>query len=147
VDIEGVGDLPVILARCCGPVRPQPIGGNLTLARGVTIHRTECASFQRMLREQPERQLKVEWSGGAEVRLPATITIGAYDRRGLLRDITDLIAEQRLSIAGVSSTTDPADRIARIDVRLAVQDADELARLLQRLRAIPNVFEARRLVG
>jgi len=76
--------------------------------------------------------------------LPATISIGAYDRRGLLRDITDLISEQRLSIEGVSSHTDPADRIARISVRLAVQDADELARLLQRLRTIPNVFEARR---
>jgi len=144
VDIEGVGDLPVILARCCAPVRPQPIGGYLTLARGVTIHRLECVSLARMLREHPDRQLKVDWSGGEEVRVPATISIGAYDRRGLLRDITDLIAEQRLSIEGVSSHTDPADRIARIDVRLAVQDADELARLLQRLRAIPNVFEARR---
>ncbi len=82
VDIEGVGDLPVILARCCGPVRPQPIGGYLTLARGVTIHRVDCPSFQRMLREQADRQLKVEWSGGTEVRLPATIAIGAYDRRG-----------------------------------------------------------------
>jgi GTP pyrophosphokinase len=147
VDIEGVGDLPVILARCCAPVRPQPIGGYLTLARGVTIHRTDCASFQRMLRAQPERQLKVEWAGGELQALPTTIAIGAYDRRGLLRDITDLIAEQRLSIEGVTSHTDPADRIARIDVRLAVKDATELARLLQRLRAIPNVFEARRATG
>jgi GTP pyrophosphokinase len=100
-----------------------------------------------MLREQPDRQLKVEWTGGDAPRLPATLAIAAYDRRGLLRDITDLIAEQRLSIEGVSSHTDPADRIARIEVRLTVQDADELARLLQKLRAIPNVFEARRVVA
>jgi GTP pyrophosphokinase len=144
VDIEGVGDLPVILARCCGPVRPQAIGGYLTLARGVTIHRADCASFMRMLRAQPERRLKVDWATGATVRLPATVAIEAYDRRGLLRDITDLIAEQRLSIEGVSSDTDPADRIARINVRLTVQDADELSRLLQRLRTIPNVYQARR---
>jgi GTP pyrophosphokinase len=147
VDIDGVGDLPVILARCCDPVRPQPIGGYLTLARGVTIHRTDCPSFQRMLRAQPERRLNVEWAGGEVQRLPATISIGAYDRRGLLRDITDLIAAERLSIEGVTSATDPADRIARISVRLAVQDADELARLLLRLRQIPNVFEARRATG
>jgi GTP pyrophosphokinase len=147
VDIEGVGDLPVILARCCAPVRPQPIGGYLTLARGVTVHRMDCASFQRMLRAQPERRLDVDWAGGEQQRLPVTISIGAYDRRGLLRDITDLIAAERLSIEGVESATDPADRIARISVRLAVQDANELARLLQKLRRIPNVFESRRTAG
>ncbi|MET0291818.1 MAG: TGS domain-containing protein, partial [Steroidobacteraceae bacterium] len=144
VDIEGVGDLPVILAQCCAPVRPQPIVGYLTLARGVTIHRVDCTSFARMLGEQPERRLNVEWASGNVGSLPITVALSAYDRRGLLRDITDLIAEEHLSIEGVSSNTDPDDRIASIEVRLTVPDMGGLTRLLQRLRQIPNVFEVRR---
>jgi GTP pyrophosphokinase len=145
VAIEGVGDLPVTLARCCAPVRPEPITGYVTLGRGVTIHAASCAGVARMQRLQPDRALRVEWAGNRDDLLPVEIAIEAFDRRGLLRDVTDLIAAQRLSIEGVSSATDPADRIARIALRLGVRDLDELNRLLQRLKRIPNVLVARRL--
>ena len=144
VDIEGVGDLPITLARCCGPMRPQPIAGYLTLGRGVTIHRAECASLMRMLKAKPERQLNVEWSTGQQDLLAVKISIEAFDRRGLLRDISDLIAEERLSIEGVSSDTDPVDRVARFEVRLGVPDNAALTRLTKRLARIPNVFKVRR---
>lgn len=144
VDIEGVGDLPITLARCCGPMRPQPIAGYLTLGRGVTIHRAGCPSLARMLKAKPERLLQVEWASGREDLLAVKIAIEAFDRRGLLRDISDLIAEQRLSIEGVSSDTDPADRIARFVVRLGVPDNGALTRLIKRLERIPNVFKVRR---
>src|SRR5438874_11887938 len=68
VEIEGVGDLPTTLARCCAPLRPQPINGYVTLGRGVTVHRSDCAGFQPMSALQPDRVLMVEWSsaeGGA----------------------------------------------------------------------------------
>jgi GTP pyrophosphokinase len=144
VDIEGVGDLPITLARCCGPVRPQPIAGYLTLGRGVTIHRAGCPGLARMLKAKPERELKVEWSTGQQDLLAVKIAIEAFDRRGLLRDISDLIAEERLSIEGVSSDTDPNDRIARFEVRLGVPDNAALTRLTKRLARIPNVFKVRR---
>ena len=72
-------------------------------------------------------------------------TIEAFDRRGLLRDISDLIAEEHLSIEGVTSHTDPRDRIARFEVRLTVHDASELSRLQRRLARIPNVVAVKRL--
>jgi GTP pyrophosphokinase len=144
VEIEGVGDLPITLARCCAPVRPQPIAGYVTLGRGVTIHRADCASLARMARARGDRRLKVDWSTGDVERLPAKILIEAFDRRGLLRDISDLIAEEHLSIEGVNSDTDPRDRIARFQVRVGVRDLDELQRLMRRLRKIPNVFKVRR---
>jgi GTP pyrophosphokinase len=144
VDIEGVGDLPITLARCCGPMRPQPIAGYLTLGRGVTIHRAGCTGLARMLKAKPERELKVEWSTGQQDLLAVKIAIEAFDRRGLLRDISDLIAEERLSIEGVSSDTDPNDRIARFEVRLGVADTAALTRLTKRLARIPNVFKVRR---
>jgi GTP pyrophosphokinase len=144
VDIEGVGDLPVTLARCCTPMRPQPIRGYLTLGRGVTIHRANCAALARMLKQKPQRHLQVEWVDGVDTRLPARIRIEAYDRRGLLRDLSDAIAEERISIEGVTSHTDPRDHLAHFEVRLTVRDASELARLQRRLGRIPNVLKVRR---
>jgi GTP pyrophosphokinase len=144
VEIDGVGDLPITLARCCAPMRPQPIRGYLTLGRGVTIHRAECLGLARMVKQKPQRLLQVEWIEGESARIGASLTIEAFDRRGLLRDITDLIAEEHLSIEGVSSDTDPKDRIARVEVRLTVHDAGELARLQRRLARVPNVIKVKR---
>jgi len=144
VEIDGVGDLPITLARCCAPMRPQPIRGYLTLGRGVTIHRAECLGLARMVKQKPQRLLQVEWTEGDSAKIGASLTIEAFDRRGLLRDITDLIAEEHLSIEGVSSDTDPRDRIARVEVRLTVRDAGELARLQRRLSRVPNVMKVKR---
>jgi GTP pyrophosphokinase len=144
VAIDGVGDLPITLARCCAPVRPQPIRGYLTLGRGVTIHKADCPGLAHMLRQKPQRQLQVEWTERDDVRLPARMQIEAFDRRGLLRDISDLIAEEHLSIEGVTSHTDPDNKIATFEVRLAVKDVSELARLQRRLARIPNVYKVRR---
>ena len=145
VEIEGVGDLPITLARCCAPMRPQPIRGYLTLGRGVTIHQADCAGLARMVKQKPQRLLEVDWSDAPDsARIAARVLIEAFDRRGLLRDISDLIAEEKLSIEGVSSDTDPKDRIARFEVRLSVKDVSELTRVQRRLARIPNVYKVRR---
>ncbi|HUG72516.1 MAG TPA: HD domain-containing protein [Steroidobacteraceae bacterium] len=145
VQIDGVGDLPITLARCCAPMRPQPIRGYLTLGRGVTIHQAGCPGLARMVKQKPQRLLEVDWSDAANsARIAARVLIEAFDRRGLLRDISDTIAEEHLSIEGVSSNTDPNDRIARFEVRVSVRDAGELSRLQRRLARIPNVYKVRR---
>jgi GTP pyrophosphokinase len=145
VQIDGVGDLPITLARCCAPMRPQPIRGYLTLGRGVTIHQADCQGLARMVKQKPQRLLEVDWSDAADsARIAARVLIEAFDRRGLLRDISDTIAEEHLSIDGVSSHTDPNDRIARFEVRVSVREVSELARLQRRLARIPNVYKVRR---
>ena len=145
VAIDGVGDLPVTLARCCGPVPPEPISGYLTLARGVTVHRRQCPSLLRMRAQNPERVLEVEWNSATESRLPVQIRVEALDRRGLIRDVSDVMALEQLSIDALTSNTDARDRIATIVMRTAVRDSDQLGRVLQRLSAVPNVLSAQRL--
>ncbi|HEY6452509.1 MAG TPA: bifunctional (p)ppGpp synthetase/guanosine-3',5'-bis(diphosphate) 3'-pyrophosphohydrolase [Steroidobacteraceae bacterium] len=145
VAIEGVGDLPITMARCCSPVPPEPIAAYLTLGRGVTIHRERCASLLRMRARKPERVLGVEWTLDADSLLPVRIRVEAFDRRGLLRDVSDVMALEKLSIQGVNSDTDPNDRIATIVMRTAVRDHEQLSRVLQRLSAVPNVLRAQRL--
>ena len=145
VAIEGVGDLPITIARCCGPVPPDPIAGYVTLGRGVTIHRERCPNLLRMQAVNPRRVLRVEWNLDTDSLLPVRIRVEALDRRGLLRDVSDVMALERLSIDGVNSDTDPNDRIATIVMRTAVRDSEQLGRVLQRLGAVPNVLRALRL--
>ncbi|MCC7463283.1 MAG: bifunctional (p)ppGpp synthetase/guanosine-3',5'-bis(diphosphate) 3'-pyrophosphohydrolase [Gammaproteobacteria bacterium] len=145
VDIEGVGDLPTTMARCCGPVPPEPIAGYLTVGRGVTIHRAGCASLARMRTRQAHRVLRVEWNLGSDLLLPVQIRIEAFDRRGLLRDVSDVMAMERLSIEGVNSNTDPRDRIATIVMRTAVRDTEQLRQVLQRLGDVANVLKVERI--
>jgi len=144
VQIEGVGDLPTTLARCCAPLRPQPISGYVTLGRGVTVHRSDCASLRRMSALKPERVLKVEWSSADSAALNVELSISAYDRRGLLRDLTDVLALERLSIDALTSSIDHDSGIAYFAVSVAVNDLEQFARVLRRLAGVPNVIEARR---
>ncbi len=142
VDIEGVGDMPTTMARCCAPVPPEPIAGYLTLGRGVTVHLAACKSLRRMRALHPKRVLQVEWNLDAEQLMPVQIRVEAFDRRGLLRDVSDVMAQERLSIEGVQSSTDPADRVATIHMRTAVRDAAQLRQVLKRLGAVSNVLRA-----
>ncbi|HUL18382.1 MAG TPA: bifunctional (p)ppGpp synthetase/guanosine-3',5'-bis(diphosphate) 3'-pyrophosphohydrolase [Steroidobacteraceae bacterium] len=145
VQIEGVGDLPITLARCCAPLRPQPITGYVTLGRGVTVHRSDCASLARMGALKPERLLKVEWANAADQDgLNVVLAISAYDRRGLLRDLTEVLALERLSIDAASTRTDHDTGLAHFALTVAVRDLEQLARVLRRLSAVANVIEARR---
>ena len=142
VDIEGVGDMPTTMARCCAPVPPEAIAGYLTLGRGVTVHRAACRSLLRMSALHPERLLRVDWNRGAEQLMPVQIRVEAYDRRGLLRDVSDVMAQERLSIEGVNSNTDPADRVATIVMRTAVRDATQLRQVLKKLAGVNSVLRA-----
>ncbi len=145
VEIEGVGDLPITLARCCAPIRPQPIVGYATVGRGVTIHRRDCPSFARMQSVKPQRILQVDWTqGDSEDLLAVQLAVAAYDRRGLVRDLTDLITQERLSIEEMSTTTDHDAGTAHVAVRLAVRDLDQLARLTKRFKEVPNVLTVQR---
>jgi GTP pyrophosphokinase len=144
VEIEGVGDLPVTLARCCAPLRPQAIVGYVTQGRGVTVHRRDCAGLARMGALKPERMLQVQWASADTGALQVELLVSAYDRRGLLRDLSDVLAVERLSIEAATTRTDHDTGLAHFSLTVAVTDLAQLARVLQRLTAVPNVIEARR---
>ena len=144
VEVEGVGNLPITLARCCAPLPPQPIVGYVTVGRGVTIHRGNCPSVVRMREVKPERVLQVEWASSDAAGLTAEIAVTAYDRRGLVRDLTDVLASEQLSIDAMSTTTDHDAGTAYVRLTVVVSNLEQLARVLRRLGAVPNVIQARR---
>jgi GTP pyrophosphokinase len=143
VILGGVEDLPASFARCCAPVKPEPIAGYATVGRGVTIHRADCAGLRRMSAAKPDRLIAATWADAAQPT-PVTLTIVAIDRQGLVRDIGDLLASEKMSIEMMHTTTDRTQSTATIDVRLGVDDAQHLGRLLQRLRKVTSVLTVRR---
>ncbi|MBB6092227.1 GTP pyrophosphokinase [Povalibacter uvarum] len=144
ITIEGVGDLLSHFARCCGPVPPESIMGYITLGRGVSIHRQDCVSLKRLQQEHPERLIAVEWGSGSDRSFPVEINVRAFDRRGLVRDITGVLADSKINIQGMNTVTDEADGIADINLRITVQDLEELSRVLGRVQGLPNILSARR---
>jgi GTP pyrophosphokinase len=143
--VDGVGDLLSTIARCCRPVPPEDIAGYITLGRGVSIHRADCPNLLRMKASQPQRVLAVDWGKASPERtFPAAITVTAYDRRGLVRDISSVLADERISIEAMNTVTDSSENMAHIDLTVTVHGLDELSRLLSRIGGLPNVLSARR---
>ncbi len=144
VMIEGVGDLLSSFARCCGPVPPETIGGYITLGRGVSIHRDQCANFRRLVHEHPERIIAVEWGSAGEHSFAIEVNIRAFDRRGLVRDISAVLADSHINIHSMNTETNERDGVADINLRITVRDLEELSRLLTRVQGLPNVLSVRR---
>ena len=141
--VQGVGNLLVQLARCCQPVPGEAIAGYLTRGRGVTVHRANCASLLRLAAASPQRVLPVEWGmagGGYEV----DVQIRALDRKGLLKDITTLIAQEDANVTGIQSDNVRGSGQVVLRLRLRVADYGQLSTLLGKLDALPGVEEARR---
>ena len=141
--VQGVGNLLVQIARCCQPVPGEPIAGYLTRGRGVSVHRADCAALLRLAASNPQRLLPVEWGvagGGYEV----DVQIKALDRKGLLKDITTLIAQEDANVTDIQSENARATGRALLRLRLRVADYGQLSTLLGKLDALPGVEEARR---
>ena len=141
--VQGVGNLLVQLARCCQPVPGEPITGYLTRGRGVSVHRIGCATFERLSSAQPQRVLPVEWGragGGYEIDVEVT----AIDRKWLLKDVTNVIAQSNTHVGSIRSDTERGGTRMRLTMRLRVGDYGQLSTLLGKLAALPGVERAQR---
>lgn len=140
--VVGVDNLLVQTARCCRPVPGEPIAGYLTRMRGVTVHRRDCAAFLRLSSGQPQRVLPVEW-GGVAGGHESDILVEAIDRKHLLKDISNLIAQEDVHVLSIQSDQRALSRV-QLRLRLRVGDYGQLARLLGKLDSLPGVVQARR---
>ncbi|GAB2565251.1 bifunctional (p)ppGpp synthetase/guanosine-3',5'-bis(diphosphate) 3'-pyrophosphohydrolase [Dyella jejuensis] len=145
ISIEGVGNLLTVLARCCQPLPGDPVRGFITRTKGVSVHRANCASLARLARRDPERVIDVSWGQAAAQAYEVTIQLNGYDRKGLQKDVVSVISNANIGIIASSSRLFP--RTAEVEMRytLRVRDFEQLSTLLDRLAALPNVVEARRV--
>jgi GTP pyrophosphokinase len=144
--VLGVGNLLTNPARCCRPVPNDPIVGYITRGRGVTIHRQDCANVLRLKEEDRDRLIDVEWGTSPDQVFPVDIRIQAYDRPGLLRDVTAVMANERINVMGVNTRTNKKDMIARMELQVEVTDIGQLSSILNKIGQLPNVLEVNRKV-
>ncbi len=142
--IEGVGNLLTQIASCCNPVPGDAITGYITLGRGVSIHRQDCANILQLQADEPQRIIKVEWGNKPQSFYSVDIIIEAYDRYGLLRDITALLDNERINISAMQTLSDKRKNTVDMLVTVEIRSIDELSRILTRLNQLPNIASARR---
>jgi GTP pyrophosphokinase len=144
IEVQGIGDLLSTYARCCKPVPPEPIAGYITVGRGVSIHAQSCANLGRLSVRSPARVLAVAWGNLASREFPAEIEVQAFDRRGLVRDVSAALADEKISIQGMNTVTDKRDNVAHMQIRISITGLPQLSLVLARIAQLPNVISARR---
>ncbi len=142
INVVGVEDVLVRLAKCCTPVPGDPIVGYISLGRGITIHREDCPNAKALMRN-PERFTPVEWEGGGAQSFRVQVAVDSWDRQRLLEDVARTFAEHGANIVAYGGTVE--DQMARNWYVAEVGDVKALRALLTALRNVEGVFDAYRV--
>ena len=140
ISVLGLSGVLTNMARCCNPAPGDPIIGYITRGRGATIHRQDCPNVLRV--KDRERVVQVSW-GKAKRTYPVSVRIRAYDRDGLMRDVSTLVTNEGINMSSIQVAT--KNSLAIFDLVMGINNVTQLSRVLNRLEALPNVLEARRL--
>lgn len=143
--VEGVGNLMTHIARCCQPIPGDSIQGFITMGRGVSIHREDCEQLKELSRRNPERLIDAVWGENYSGGYGLTIRIISNDRSGLLRDITTVLANEKINVMGVRSRSNLREQTAEIDMELEIYNINAFNRALAKLSQLNDVISAKRL--
>jgi GTP pyrophosphokinase len=144
VRVKGVGDLLVRFTKCCHPIPGDPIVGFITRGKGVTVHLQSCSTV--LNEREVSRLIDVEWEAEPEQTYPIAIRVEAYDRTGLLNDITQVMAENKVNIVAASVSVNP-DHTALVAATLQVSSVAQLARVMSRIEQLKDVISVQRDLG
>ncbi|MGB1905978.1 MAG: GTP diphosphokinase [Spongiibacter sp.] len=145
VRISGVGNLLTHFARCCKPLPGEAIAGYITVGRGVSVHRQDCNKLLQLQSVEPQRIITVDWAEAQVDTYPVDIQLEAYDRQGLLRDITQQLATEKVNVISMNTVTDTSNHTATMKIRLEISDLAALSELMNRLNGLPNVVAVKRI--
>jgi GTP pyrophosphokinase len=143
--VVGVDSLLTQLARCCKPAPPDVISGFVTRGKGVSIHRQDCSNFRELAARHGERVIEVRWgeNKGANASVyPVDVAVEAFDRQGLLRDISEVFAKEKMNVIGVQ--TQSVKGTAWMTFTVEIGDAVSLSKVLGTVRGVKGVRAARR---
>jgi len=143
IRISGVGNLLTRTASCCQPVPGDDVVGYITRGRGITVHRRDCHNILRLGEDERDRLIEVEWGDDERAsRWNVDITVHAFDRPGLLRDATNVLAEDDVNVISADVADGAEPPRVRLSIRVQIRDMAQLNRSLQRLTQLPNVLDA-----
>jgi GTP pyrophosphokinase len=145
ITVSGVGNLLTHMAKCCSPVPGDMILGFITQGRGISVHRQDCEQLANSLNQQPERIVELQWGLDDKQNYQASVLIIASDRQGLFRDISTIIANEKVSIVGIDSHSDSAKQTMSMKIKVEVTSSELLTRVLDKVRQLDDVVEVKRL--
>lgn len=145
VIIAGVDNLVSHMARCCKPIPGDEIIGYITLGEGIAIHRQDCINILQISDDKKARLIAVEWGNKVSNNYSVDIAIKAYNRRGLVRDISAVVAAEDVDIINMESFTDKDNNKADFKIKIEVPSLDILGRVLAKIQQIPNIIDVYRV--
>lgn len=143
--VQGVGNLMTNIARCCQPIPGDEIIGFITQGRGISIHRNDCEQLKELQSQHPERVVEAVWGENNASGYQLTLRVVANDRSGLLRDITTILANEKINVTEFSSRANRKQQTATMDMALKIYNIDTLSRALAKISQLPDIIEAKRL--
>ena len=145
VVIEGLDNIMTHIAGCCRPIPGEPIIGYITHNRGVSVHSRACSELLRLHEEEPQRVIDVSWQHTIDAVQAVNIAVKSWDRTGLLRDISNVLANEHVNVTGVNTQSNKQDGTAQMQITVEVKTLEQLGRVLAKIEQQPNVITARRV--
>jgi len=139
IQVRGVGNLLTQVAPCCQPVPPDIILGFITRGKGVTIHRADCSNILNLREREQNRLVEVDWGDDDTSRYQVEIQIRAFDRHGLLRDVSTALSTLNVDVVSVNTLSDPDQQTVDMKIGLHVSNTGELATVMDKIRQLRNV--------
>ncbi len=145
VSIHGVGNLLTQFARCCKPVPGDAIVGFITINSGITIHKRSCSNILALPEEKHQRLIEVEWGQQGGSVYPVEVSVTAYQRTGLMQDISTILANLKVNLLNINSNTNKDEQLVYTLLTMEIHSVDELVAIIEKLSQLPNVQEVRRI--
>lgn len=143
VTIQGVGNLLTHFAQCCLPAPGDSIIGYITKGKGVTVHRRDCSNIIQLSHNKQKRLVDVSWGEQAEA-YAVDIHIQAFDRKNLLRDITQVLSNAQINILSSFTQTNPDDRLVNMAMKIEVSSTAELSLIMDKISQLHNILKVKR---
>ncbi len=144
LSILGVTDLMTNLAKCCQPVPGDKALGFVTRGDGITIHRDSCPNIMYQQNTAAERVVEVTWGVDKEYTYPMTVQLHAFDRKGLLKDVSSVFADEKVNVLEMKTKTHTEDQSVHMEVLVEVLGLEVMSKLLAKLDQLPNVLSVKR---
>ncbi len=145
VSVHGVGNLMTQFAQCCKPVPGDSIIGFITLNSGISIHKRSCSNILALPEEKRPRLIEVEWGHQNGSVYPVEITMTAYQRTGLMQDISTILANLKVNLLNINSNTNQAEQMVYTRLTMEIHSVDELVLIIDKLSQLPNVQDVKRI--
>jgi len=144
VRVRGVGNLLTSLAGCCKPVPGDDIIGYITRGQGVIVHRKDCVNIINLEHDKRERLIEVEWGEALAKTYAVALHIEAIDRHGLLRDVSKVLADEKVNVIGVNTLSNKEEQTADMTITIEIGDLQQMSRIMDKITSLPNITKVGR---